>query len=165
MGMSTDLATSPQKSKMLKILKSIPSLVPRPILRPLSTTAARLSSENQGEKKAYRENVVTTNSDGSILICWHPEPKFPYEMTSSVPRFREAEKTASVLKTQYVDDMKELYHHKHERLVRRDLMRLTWTPKHHWDEHIYRHKPIHVTRRKALGVQYINKPREKPYAS
>jgi hypothetical protein len=30
--------------------------------------------------------------------------------------------------------MKELYHHKPFRIMRRDLMRLTWTPKHKWAE-------------------------------
>ena len=44
------------------------------------------------------------------------------------------------LNIQHVEDMKELYHHKPERLVRRDLMRLTWTTKHRWfpnNEHRY----------------------------
>lgn len=36
------------------------------------------------------------------------------------------------MKVQAVADMKELYHHKDERLQRRDLMRLTWTTKHRW---------------------------------
>ena len=36
------------------------------------------------------------------------------------------------MKVQAVEDMKELYHHKNERLQRRDLMRLTWTSKHRW---------------------------------
>ncbi len=34
----------------------------------------------------YREEHVCTNSDGSVLVCWHPEPRFPYEMTRPVPR-------------------------------------------------------------------------------
>ena len=36
------------------------------------------------------------------------------------------------MKVQAVEDMKQLYHFKHERLARRDLMRLTWTAKHRW---------------------------------
>ena len=36
------------------------------------------------------------------------------------------------MQVQAVEDMKELYHHKNERLARRDLMRLTWTSKHRW---------------------------------
>ena len=38
----------------------------------------------------------------------------------------------SSMQVQAVEDMKELYHHKNERLARRDLMRLTWTSKHRW---------------------------------
>ncbi len=34
----------------------------------------------------YREERVATNSDGSVIVCWHPEPKFPYELTRPVPR-------------------------------------------------------------------------------
>ena len=35
---------------------------------------------------AYREERVVTNEDGSIIVCWHPEPKFPYEFTQPIPR-------------------------------------------------------------------------------
>ena len=34
----------------------------------------------------YREEKIVTNEDGSIIICWHPEPKFPYEFTQPIPR-------------------------------------------------------------------------------
>jgi hypothetical protein len=36
----------------------------------------------------YRDERVTTNSDGSVIVCWHPEPKFPYEMSRPIPRDR-----------------------------------------------------------------------------
>ena len=35
---------------------------------------------------SYRDEKVVTNEDGSIVVCWHPEPKFPYELTQAVPR-------------------------------------------------------------------------------
>ena len=35
---------------------------------------------------SYRDEKIVTNEDGSIVICWHPEPKFPYELTQPVPR-------------------------------------------------------------------------------
>jgi len=57
------------------------------------------------------------------------------------------------MKVQAVDDMKELYHFKHERLVRRDLMRLTWTSKHKWFP-----KTINEFKNASRNV-----PREKPY--
>ena len=31
------------------------------------------------------ERIVAT-SDGAVLVCWHPEKKFPYEFTRPVPR-------------------------------------------------------------------------------
>merc|ERR1712020_577673 len=77
----------------------------------------------------YREERVVTNEDGSVIVCWHPEPKFPYELTQPIPRNIPTEQT---MKVQAVEDMKELYHHKPERLARRDLMRITWTSKHRW---------------------------------
>merc|ERR1712226_1517849 len=43
------------KSNMLKILKSLPSLVPRPVLRPLSTSAFRFSTENGDGNKVDRK--------------------------------------------------------------------------------------------------------------
>ncbi len=34
----------------------------------------------------YRDERVTTTSDGAVIVCWHPETKFPYELTRPVPR-------------------------------------------------------------------------------
>lgn len=85
--------------------------------------------------KGYRDERVVLNEDGSIIICWHPEPKFPYEFSRPLPS--QTVQTDSKLKVQAVEDMKELYHHKPERLQRRDLMRLTWTTKHAWFANTY----------------------------
>jgi len=83
----------------------------------------------------YRDEKVVFNEDGSMIVCWHPEPKFPYEYTRPLPA--QSVETDSKLKVQAVEDMKELYHHKPERLQRRDLMRLTWTTKHMWFSNTY----------------------------
>ena len=52
-------------------------------------------SANRGVRNStpYREEKVVTNEDGSIIICWHPEPKFPYEFTQPVPRSIPTEQT------------------------------------------------------------------------
>jgi len=65
----------------------------------------------------YRHERVTTSSDGAVVICWHPEPKFPYEMSRPVPRGRETAgySTDTKMQVRYVEDMKELYHHKPNR--------------------------------------------------
>ena len=41
----------------------------------------------------YREEKIVTNEDGSIIVCWHPEPKFPYELTQPIPRNIPTEQT------------------------------------------------------------------------
>ena len=96
----------------------------------------------------HRDEKVVFNEDGSMIVCWHPEPNFPYEHTRPIPT--QSVKTDSKLKVQAVEDMKELYHHKPERLQRRDLMRLTWTTKHMWFPQTY-------WRKQKKG------PKERPY--
>ena len=43
----------------------------------------------------YRQERVATNSDGSVVVCWHPEPKFPYELSRPVPRGKGQPQTES----------------------------------------------------------------------
>ena len=93
------------------------------ILYPVSRSLRNQSARNKDEK-------VVFNEDGSIIVCWHPEPKFPYEYSRPLPEKKL--ETDSKLKVQAVEDMKDLYHHKPERLQIRDLMRLTWTTKQRW---------------------------------
>ena len=58
------------------------------------------------------------------------------------------------MQVQAVEDMKELYHHKNERLARRDLMRLTWTSKHRW---------FGKSRAQGLARHDKESSRERPY--
>ena len=101
----------------------------------------------------YREERVVVTSDGAVICCWHPEPKFPYELSKPIPR-SEMPGTNSPLKVQMTEDMKELYHHKPERFHRRDLMKLTWTTKHKWF-------PNRKQQEKAMDER--KNPREKPF--
>jgi large subunit ribosomal protein L42 len=103
--------------------------------------------------KPYREERVVVTSDGAVICCWHPEPKFPYELSKPIPR-SEMPGTNSPLKVQMTEDMKELYHHKPERFHRRDLMKLTWTTKHKWF-------PNRKQQEKAMDER--KNPREKPF--
>ena len=57
------------------------------------------------------------------------------------------------MQVQAVEDMKELYHHKPERLARRDLMRITWTSKHRW---------FGKSRAQKVDCK-LKTPRERPY--
>ena len=54
-----------------------------------------------------------------------------------------------------MEDMKELYHHKHDRFKVRDLMRLTWTSKYKWIRPQLKHKRYY-----DFSKRY---PRERPY--
>ena len=59
-----------------------------------------------------------------------------------------------IVQVQVTEDMKELYHHKHERFARRDLMRLTWTTKHRW---------FPSRKGERLERNELKNPREKPF--
>ena len=101
---------------------------------------------------AYREERIAVTEDGAVIACWHPPPKFPYEMSRGLPVQESA--TSSPLKVTVTEDMKELYHHKPERFARRDLMRITWTTKHKW---------FPSKRRIYAEIDEKKNPREKPY--
>ena len=124
------------------LLKSL--IQSRHCLSVLSRTMRSKSGE------LYRDEKVVFNEDGSMIVCWHPEPKFPYECTRPLPT--QSVETDSKLKVQSVEDMKELYHHKPERLQRRDLMRLTWTTKQQWYGNTYWRRQRHN-----------RDPKERPY--
>ena len=112
----------------VRMIKSL-TITARPsLLSPLSRNL-------RNQAATHKEDKVVFNEDGSIIVCWHPEPKFPYEYSRPLPE--KTLETDSKLKVQAVEDMKELYHHKPERLQRRDLMRLTWTTKHRWWTNTY----------------------------
>ena len=100
----------------------------------------------------YREERIAVTEDGTVIACWHPPPRFPYEMSRELPVQQDT--ASSPLKVTVTEDMKELYHHKHERFARRDLMRITWTTKHKWFPSKRR---MHEERNENRN------PREKPY--
>ena len=63
--------------------------------RAVTFTQTRLSSSS-GDS-GYREEKIVLTEDGSIIACWHPQPKFPYEMSRPIPR-QEDMGTSSPLK-------------------------------------------------------------------
>ena len=123
------------------------------VSRGLSSSAVLgLRRPGSPSSPAYREESIAVTEDGAVLACWHPPPKFPYEMTRGLPVQERA--ASSPLKVTVTEDMKELYHHKHERFARRDLMRITWTTKHKW---------FPSKRRIWKEIDEKKNPREKPY--
>ncbi|CAG5133768.1 unnamed protein product, partial [Candidula unifasciata] len=56
---------------------------------------------------SFRAPSVCLSPDKNTILCWHPEPEFPYEYTQPLPRAKtELEKGDSVLKVQYLLDEK-----------------------------------------------------------
>merc|ERR1740128_164609 len=133
---------------MLSISRVLP--LSRLTFRTLSTSSPVTARR---PSKPYREERVVMTNDGTVIACWHPQPKFPYELSQPISR-SETVAIPSPLKVQVTEDMKELYHHKHERFHRRDLMRLTGTTKHKWFGG-------HDKRRAEMNER--KNPREKPY--
>nr|ALS04959.1 mitochondrial 28S ribosomal protein L42 [Pseudodiaptomus poplesia] len=118
--------------------------------RLLATSANHMS---QSKSPPFREEGITTSKGGDIICCWHPEPKYPYEL--SKPISRNDVKVNGTLKSHLLDDTSDLYHYTAERLQRRELMRLTWTTKHRWFPNFGRNERIKQAARKN--------PREKPF--
>ena len=59
-------------------------------------TQSRLSSSSNDP---YREEKIVLTEDGTIIACWHPPPKFPYEMSRPIQR-QENLGTSSPLKVE-----------------------------------------------------------------
>lgn len=70
--------------------------------------------------------------DGRTLVCWHPEPEFPYEQ--SLPLSQEKDGARHVLKSMNNVGAQDFSHLKgmKEELAREQLMRATFTTKHRW---------------------------------
>jgi len=96
----------------------------------------RLSSTNTPvNAKAFQEanekkSRVVLSDDGRVIVAWHPEIPFPYELTKPLPA--ETLPTDSVLKVQALMPPKEVFRHKHQDIMLNELMALTHTPKYTW---------------------------------
>ena len=61
---------------------------------------------------------------GSTIICWHPEPFFPYDCSRPLP---EKQETHSTLQIQSLDEVRSVF-----KEMKQDLMPLSHTTKHRW---------------------------------
>lgn len=73
---------------------------------------------------------VAITSDGTTVVCWHPEQPFPYEHSRPLPITEQS--TNSILKVQNTDEIYSVFKPKKEEFVRQDLMNITFTNKHRW---------------------------------
>ncbi|MPC26347.1 39S ribosomal protein L42, mitochondrial [Portunus trituberculatus] len=87
---------------------------------------AWVSSLEEVRRINGREEAVVMTDDSKTIVCWHPQPDIPYEMTKPLP---EAPTVDSVLKVQ-AQDTKKLFKNKHPFFVNKALRELTFTTKH-----------------------------------
>jgi len=108
------------------------------------------------EKEETNEvNQVALSKDGRVIVCWHPEVPFPYEMSKPLPV--ECIPTESTLKVQALTPVKEVFRKKHPRLMAQELMQLTYTSKYPW----LTHKRPRMERYKKLNP--LNTERDRDY--
>jgi len=86
-------------------------------------------SLRQASSSRKLEEQITVTDDGSTIVCWHPEPRFPYECSFPLPAEQE---THATLKIQSLDEVRSVFLEKKQEFVRQELMSLTYTTKHRW---------------------------------
>ncbi|XP_041347510.1 39S ribosomal protein L42, mitochondrial-like [Gigantopelta aegis] len=83
------------------------------------------------QASSYRVPQVGLSPDGSTVVCWHPEPDFPYEHTQPLPRNqREMAEGDSVLKVQYL--VEEQIKYRSSGPTDKELSNMFFTTKHRW---------------------------------
>ncbi|XP_071541634.1 large ribosomal subunit protein mL42 [Panulirus ornatus] len=100
------------------------------VLLPTTGTCLWMSSFQRPWKVRGREEAVVVTDDGKTVVCWHPEPEIPYELTKPLPE--TAPESDSILKIQYNKGMKNLFQSKHPYFINKELKELTYTTKHRW---------------------------------
>jgi large subunit ribosomal protein L42 len=86
-------------------------------------------SLRQASSSRKLEEQITVSDDGSTIVCWHPEPRFPYECSRPLPPEQE---THATLKIQSLNEVRSVFVEKKQEFVRQELMSLTYTTKHRW---------------------------------
>ncbi|XP_037922164.1 39S ribosomal protein L42, mitochondrial [Hermetia illucens] len=76
------------------------------------------------------DKIVVTN-DGKMIVSWHPDTPFPYEMSKPIPNIEKLDST-SLLKEDKLDNAMKAFKNKHPEAARQELMSLTYTTKHRW---------------------------------
>lgn len=87
-------------------------------------------SMRHSAKVPGREEAVVITDDGKTIVCWHPEPQVPYELSMPLPE--GLPESDSILKVQDNEAMKKLFRQQHPFFIRKELQELTFTTKHKW---------------------------------
>ncbi|KAI9561368.1 putative 39S ribosomal protein L42 [Daphnia sinensis] len=79
--------------------------------------------------KENPEDKIVMADNGATIVCWHPQPKFPYECSLPLPI--KSNEVNKILKTQ-ATDISEMFHFEKPQQQREYLMKTTATTKHRW---------------------------------
>ncbi|KAK3734436.1 hypothetical protein RRG08_029111 [Elysia crispata] len=95
---------------------------------------------------------VCLSPDKAMIMCWHPEPEFPYEHSQPLPRDKsQLEEGDSVLKIQYLVD--EKLKNRPEGPTVNELSELFYT-----NREDFKRRPRHE--KKTEQVKYVPKDRD-----
>merc|ERR1711915_709352 len=92
----------------------------------VSECLGNLSNFRQYAKVPNKDEAVVVTDDGRTIVCWHPEPVVPYELTKPLP---EKIQSDTIMNTENSDAMKKMFRRQHPFFVRRELQQLTFTTK------------------------------------
>lgn len=82
-------------------------------------------------KRYLTNSKIVISDNGSTLVCWHPRPTIPYELTKPIV-IEKVPESNSILKSTWGPQLKQLFKSKHPDIARQELMALTHTTKHRW---------------------------------
>ncbi|KAL7635247.1 UNVERIFIED_CONTAM: hypothetical protein RMT77_014234 [Armadillidium vulgare] len=91
--------------------------------------AEQVRKSSRFTTKDGREEAVVVSDDGNVVVCWHPEPKFPYECSRPLPLETKEE---NVLKFKFDENMKDTFRKIHPYFESKQLREMTYTTKHIW---------------------------------
>ncbi|KAK3103685.1 hypothetical protein FSP39_021010 [Pinctada imbricata] len=92
-----------------------------------------IHSQSDGtENEPNRTPMVAMTPDDSTIVCWHPEPTFPYEYTKPLPTRKDKDLGMgdSVLKVEHHRDYMERYRTRGP--SKKELAAMFYTSKHQW---------------------------------
>ncbi|XP_017878270.1 39S ribosomal protein L42, mitochondrial [Ceratina calcarata] len=101
--------------------------------RIFNASCKRYSSSS---KKLPSELVIPINRE--MIICWHPEKKFPYECSLPIPEEKEIPSNSVLCIGE--KEIADVFKHKRPEVVVEELTKLTYTTKHRWYPKNYRRR-------------------------
>lgn len=74
---------------------------------------------------------VTSTDDKTTFVAWHPDTKFPYELSRPLPK-QEKIPSSAVIEESAMRVAQKAFKTAHPEVARQELQRLTFTTKHRW---------------------------------